>query len=100
MHAGKVVATNIRILFKDLASKIRQTRKLVALRHINWRVVSKIILTVDILDDVGSAEEMFETSRELTILVHVGFDQGQDCFLHITKCNSVQLLAFGLTWTM
>jgi hypothetical protein len=59
--------------------------------------------TVEILDDVGSAAEMLETSQEYAFLVCVGFDQGQDGFqvLHFKICNGIQqllqLLPFGLT---
>jgi hypothetical protein len=49
------------------------------------------------IDDVGLVEEMLEKRRELANLVHVGFDQGQDGFLHFIICNSVQLLP--LEWT-
>jgi hypothetical protein len=79
MHTCKVVAAYAWILSNDLATKACPPRKLVALRLTYWQLVGKIIITVVILDDVGLAEEMLETSSDFTNLVPVCFDQGQDC---------------------
>ncbi len=97
MHTCKVVAAYIWILLKNFATKTRPPCKLVALHLINQQRVSKKIFTVEILLDVGTAEEKLETSRVLAILVRVGFDEGQDGFLHSKICNGIQLLSFGLT---
>jgi hypothetical protein len=64
---------------------------------INRQLVSKKIFTVQILLDVGTAAEKLETCQELAILVLVGFDEGQDGFLHSNICNGIKLLPFGLT---
>ncbi len=64
MHTSKVVATCIWILVKDFATKTRPPRKLVALCLINRQLVSKKIFTFEILLDVGTAEEVLETSLE------------------------------------
>jgi hypothetical protein len=97
MHTCKVVAAYVQILVKDFATKTRPPCKLVALRLINRQLISKKIFPVEILPDVGTAAEKLETSRELAILVRVGFDEGQDGFLHSKICNGIKLLPFGLT---
>jgi hypothetical protein len=97
MHTCKVVAAYVRILAKYFATKTRPPCKLVALRLINWQLVSNKIFTVEILPDVRAAEEKLKSSRELAILVSVGFDEGQDGFLHSIICHGIQLLPFVLT---
>ncbi len=102
MHTCKVVAAYVRILVKDFATnlKTRPPCKLVELRLINRQLVSNKIFTVEILLDVGTAEEKLKTSLELAILVRVGFDKGQDGFLHSKIWHGIQLLPFGLTWNI
>ncbi len=98
MHTCKVVAAYVRVHAKDFACKTRPPCKLVALRLINWQLVCNKIFTRKILLDVGAAKEKLKTRRELAILVRVGFEEGQDDFLHSKICHCIQLLPFGLTW--
>jgi hypothetical protein len=65
MHTSKVVAAYIHILAKDYATKTRPPRKLVALCLINPYLLSKKIIAIEILLDVGTAEEELENGENL-----------------------------------
>ncbi len=92
-----MVAAFVRVPAKDFATKTRPPCQLVALRLINWQLVCNKLFTINILLDVLAAEVKLKTRRELTILVRVGFEEGQDGFLHSKICHCITLLPFGLT---
>jgi hypothetical protein len=91
MHTCKVVAAYVRFLGKDFTTKTRPPSTLVASRLISRQPVGNKIFTVEILLDVGTAEEKLKTNLELAILVSVGFDEGQDGFLHSKICTAPPL---------
>ncbi len=82
MHTYKVVAAYVRVPAKDFATKTRPPCQLVALRLIKWQLVRNKLFTVKILLDVLAANEQLQTRSELAILFRVGFEEGQEGFLH------------------